>query len=104
MNEIILPISFGILIVAALIGFISSRKMIKTLKERHKEIWQDLGKPTMFDSLSNYLSMNKYLRNKEYEKTNDSELIAVCNFNRIYTRIYFILFGIVLVIFLSQIL
>ncbi len=106
MNEMILPLSFGILIAAVLVGFNSSRKMMKILKERHKDIWEKLGKPSLFlnNSISNNLSMRKYLRRKEYEKTNDSEFIDVCNFNRIYTKLYFILFGAVLVIFLWQIL
>jgi len=101
MNEMIILTSFGVLIIAVIVGIVSSHKMMKILKERHKEIWEDLGKPTMFlyNSISNNLSVNKYLRKKEYEKTNDTEFISICNFNRIYTNFYFVLFGIVLIIF-----
>ncbi len=105
MNELILPISFGVLFVAVLAGFIPSYKMHKIFRVRHQNLWEKLGKPTMIlnNSIANNLSVLRFLWKKEYEKTKDSELIAVCRFNRIYFQIYLIFFGIVLLVFLWKI-
>ena len=100
MNDIIFPVMFSVLLVAFVVGFIAHAKFIGILRKRHKNSWERLGKPTLFwnSSISNDLSVQKFISSKGYEELNDKELRTVGNFNRIFNRIYIIVFAIILIV------
>jgi len=101
MNGIILTIVFIILIVGGIVGFFGSYKMLKVLKLRHKDIWEELGKPTfILNSIKSNLSVFRFLKNKEYERIEDSDFISLCKFNRLYGSFYLIIFGAIQIVFL----
>ena len=99
---------FGILFLVLGLIFIFaayvSIKMERMLMERHPNIWIELGKPKFFsnNSIENNLSVWRFLRKREYEKTEDPSFIKVCQLAKFYNRAFLVLFAFTVVVFLLQ--
>ena len=101
MNGIILTIVLIILIVGGIVGLFASYNMLKVIRLRHKDIWKELGKPTLIlNSIKSNLSVFRFLKNKEYKRIEDPDFISLCKFNRLYGSFYLIIFGAIQIVFL----
>jgi hypothetical protein len=101
------PITFGILAIGALVGIILNYKFLSLLKARHFEKWRELGSPSlgigMNNSIKNNVAILTFLKNKEYIKINDSELIKSAKILWNYGIFYLIFFVVAIILFIINI-
>lgn len=98
----IFPITFGIIVVAAIVGMILNYKFLSLLKERHFEKWKELGSPSLGtnNSIKNNAAILAFLKNKEYIKIGDAELTKAAQILWNYGIFYLFLFTIAIILFI----
>lgn len=94
-------------LIAAHIWFKS--KFVALLKQRDKELWQELGRPALFGPIYNlpqaglYAPWARFFREKQFERVRDDELRVFCQkYHKLMLifRIYFVV-GMVVIFALS---
>jgi hypothetical protein len=84
------------MIVALIVGFIAGvlnhSRTLRILRERHPDVWQMLGAPTLIrnNSVSNSRRLRAFLRAGEGERLGDPDLDAAVRIGRILERGYLI--------------
>ena len=98
----VFPYVFITLILAAIVGIVLSYKFIILLKENHFEKWKELGSPALFsnNSIKNNIAVFKFLKNKEYLKFDNPQLIKTAQILWYYNIFYIIFFGGIAVLFI----
>lgn len=79
--KIFVILSWILMGVLFITGFIWDTLFFKHLKKEHSEKWNELGRPTIIlnNSIKNNISMSFFIKNREYEKLNDPELTRLGN-------------------------
>ena len=89
------------LVVSCVAGFALTLRFHSTLRDKFPEIWESLGRPTLFlnNSIGTGLAIRRFLRKRAYEKTGDAEFIHFCTMFRYYRQFYVIYFfaGLILI-------
>lgn len=93
--------SFSFLVVLFVVTFVLYTRAISWLKEKHFEKWDKLGRFSFTNiSMSNSLAMLSFMRTRGFLTINDAELTkrytALWNF----LRLYFVVFGITVILVL----
>lgn len=90
----LLPFLFVLLIIFAITGICIHYRFLSLLKEKLPEKWKALGCPTLIinNSIKNNIAILKFLKDKEYLKINNPELIRVAQLLWNISRIYIVLF------------
>jgi hypothetical protein len=93
------------LIVLGVGDFILGARFLAYLRKKHPELWQNLGGPTLFinNSIKIGVRMRSFIKNKEYLKVNDVQLIKKATFLRYYSHIYIFVFIMAISLFLIAI-
>jgi hypothetical protein len=91
MINILFAIGIVFLILAFLLGICLNYSILRLLKKNHPSIWNELGRPSMVlnNSIRNNFNMSKFIKTKEYLKTNDNKLIKIAEALRIFNKVYF---------------
>ncbi len=78
-------------------------RFLKRLELVHPSEWRQLGKPSLIygNSIRNNLTVLKYLRSKDYELLNDSQLSKFANLSKFSALIGIFLFPIYLCLILA---
>lgn len=97
-------IVFLVLGVGVAVGFVLHSRFLKILKTRHPDVWETLGKPSLFlnNSIKNGWAVQRFLFKKEYLSLNDPLFISQCNFLRSFGQAYLLFFvGIIVFLVIS---
>jgi len=97
-DKIILTILF----VFFAVGIFLYGTLLSYLKREHTETWMALGSPTIFanSSMSNNISMLKFLWKKEYLKVEDTKLRSIARVTHYFSMFYLVFFvGLILLLF-----
>ena len=80
LNQQMLPVFWGLLLAAAIAWIFLSRKFYERLKHSYPGIFEVLGNPELImkDSLATNYRVIMFLFRREYESTNDIEIIRLC--------------------------
>ncbi len=86
-------------------GFYFSRQVLKHLEMNHQEIWNGLGKPSLFlnNSIENTLKVRRFIRKKKYVDLNDTVLVSKIRKEVIVERIHMVMFLLALASFTAMI-
>ena len=97
-----MPVLFSLLMILCVTGFIFHYIFLKRMKMKFPEIWQELGKPTLFlnNTIQNGLRVQKFLIRREYRTLSDENFIRFCDRLRLFGFGYLLFFGFYIVIFL----
>jgi hypothetical protein len=91
-----------VLAISLIVLFALKFRFYCTLRDKFPDIWQELGRPTLFlnNSITNRSAVRRFLRQRAYEKTEDEEFIRCCTTLRRFQLAYFIFFfsGILLIL------
>lgn len=96
-----LVVIFALLIIFAVVGIYLHYKLIYLLREKHNEKWKALGCPMLLinNSIKNNIAILSFLKNKEYLKLNDLQLIRISNILWNFSWIYLVFFVITISLF-----
>lgn len=98
----ILPFAFGCIFIMMIFGLYLHNKFLVLLSRRHPGVWKKLGSPKLFsnNSIKGNLRILAFLKNKQYSELNDPQLTKISQFLWNYNIIYFLTFGLVVVLFI----
>ena len=87
--------SIAIVLTAAVLvmmvpGFLRYRSFIRSLRSRHPETWESIGRPTLlfYGSLDGSRRVHEFVRRRGYASLDDAELTRVCDRYRWFVRAY----------------
>ena len=91
--------SLATVILLMLLNLVFHLILINMLRERHVEVWERLGKPSLYynNSTEKIINLGRFILKKEYKDISDRKLIRFSNFLRIYLAITAVL----VVVFMS---
>ena len=100
----VLPFAFSLILLMAIFGIVLYYKFLVLLKEKHFEIWEELGSPALFtnNSIKNNLRILGFLKNREYIEIKDVQLTKISQLLWNYSLTYLILFTIALFVFIIK--
>lgn len=100
-----IPYVFGIFCVMAAVQAWLSVKLHRAIRGKHANIWPELGRPgALSNTFSGSIAMSQWLRRGVYRESQDAELIRLCDAIRVSTRLYYLVFAIVIAMILFPIL
>lgn len=84
----------AVLLVGFLAGVWTQARLLKALRDRHPEVWERLGKPTLVrnNSISNIFRLRKYLRRREYIALGDLQVERIVRIQRTLELAYIFVF------------
>jgi hypothetical protein len=87
--------SIAIVLTAAVLtmmvpGFLRYRSFVESLRSRHPETWESIGRPTLlfYGSLDGSRRVHRFVRQRGYTSLDDAELTRVCDRYRWFVRAY----------------
>lgn len=97
--KLLMPYVFGLLICLALVGLLINRYFYKKLKTEYPEIYESLGKPSVFlnNSIKNSLLVNKFILLRKYKNLPDKKFKTFCDFKIVYGFLIWAVFIILLI-------
>jgi hypothetical protein len=98
--EALWPLLFFVLMVCVVIGFTLTSRFHRLLRERHPEVYDSLGRPTLFlnNSVQNGWASLRFILGGHFQTLGDPEVVRLCRLIRIFFFCY-TLFFIALVVF-----
>jgi hypothetical protein len=92
--EPLMPYLFVTLTTAVALGFFLQFWMYRILRTRHPEIYDSLGRPTLFlnNSIQNSFAVQKFIFLGRFRQIDDPELVRLCTFLRAFSICYTISF------------
>jgi hypothetical protein len=105
LNQGMLPVFLGILLAAAIAWIFLSRRLYEILKDNFPRIYEQLGSPKLFmeKSLTANYRVITFLLRRNYESTNDIDVIRLCRGLRYIFFIYVFCFAGCLLLLLDTI-
>lgn len=87
MSEILLPVLFGAGIALMVIGAILMSWLYRRLEDRHFEVWNRLGQPSLFLNASARIQqrVGRFLWRNEYAELGDERLSQVASLTKVLT-------------------
>ena len=84
----------------AIFGVYLNYRLLRLLKEKHTDIWDELGRPDFLrNSIKNNLKVLKFLQTRQYAKLNNPKLSKICVALYNYSIAYLLFFIIALIVF-----
>ena len=93
------------LVVLAAIGFGLSYRFLAYLRNNHREVWAELGSPSLIvnNSIRNSLATMSFMWRKEYLRLGDHKLNRMARFNVLFGYSYLAIFvALVLYLFIFE--
>ena len=94
LNQQMLPVFLGLLIVAAIAWLFLSRRLYDMLKQSYPRVYEKLGRPKLImkKSFATNFKVTMFLLRREYELIDDIDVIRLCQGLRYIFLIYAISF------------
>jgi hypothetical protein len=85
---------FAVMFVLVGVSFYLSARILSILKERYPEIWNELGRPSLFlnNSIQNSSNLRAFLRSPRATALADGQLDRLIVASRWVVRVYFVVF------------
>ena len=101
----ILFIAFVILVVCCAVGFWLHHRFLSVLRERHSDIWKELGSPTLVanNSPQSFFVIRRFLRKMNSLNISDPDLMRRGNALLMFQNFYFLLFAVIALLVLLNI-
>lgn len=91
--------SFSLLVVLFIVTLVLYTRAMGWLKEKHFEKWDELGRLSFTNSsMSNSLAILSFMRTRGFLSLNDSELTKRYTVLWNFLRLYFVVFGLTVII------
>jgi hypothetical protein len=74
------PLIFLVGLVCVIVSYAMMARLYRMLRERHSEIYDSLGQPTLFwnSSLKNHFAVMGFILRGRFKETRDPEVIQLC--------------------------
>ena len=88
-----------LLTVSCAIGLGLHAAFLRRLRDRHRQIWESLGRPSLVanNSIENSVATLRYLFRGSFKELPDPQLRALCELLRLFDVGYLLLFAIVVI-------
>ena len=88
--------------VLSLRGLVLHHRLLRRLQHDHPQVWQELGRPTLFlnNSVSNGFAVLRFVQQREYMELKDPELRSLADRVRWYNQVGWAFFAVVAVLIL----
>ena len=92
---------FLVLAVSCISGLIAQQVFLSRLRRLHHATWEHLGRPVIFlnSGLLNTVGFLRFMWKREYESLPDVGTVRFARFLRAFLLFYFVLFGIIVLVF-----
>ncbi len=80
------PLFFLVALVCVIVSYAMMARLYRMLRERHPDIYDSLGQPTLFwnSSLKNHFAVMGFILRGRFKETQDAEIIQLCRSLRVF--------------------